>query len=380
MSKVLSGLSPFESPDSSHGNNFNNNFSSLVHLDSGLPDKLKINFSWEQSQDSRRGSFHHISSQGAMDVADEYQRRLSTSQRPSSEQLPPLSSIFRNSHTTILPVRTPYPRRSPNFTAVSPRTNQHVIISGVEERRHQDPSYENPHHSQTATPSYPCGRSERPEILHPSRTLSSGSVSGGSGSSHLFERRWSPRASEPSSSDYFPRNLQSISSPHKPYPDTRCQLPLVQPTTKLPFIDNRFNASPQLAQYQLGSPSTAQPEPGSTKDSLGPKIWTGTQFLPRFVKQQEVPGEGLCYFYDDGSHCKPVIDGEVVNAHWGVTKAGKPRKRLAIACITCRERKIKCDVGRLLLLKNISLVGLIPWLRQSRFFCNLKSITWRSDN
>jgi len=51
----------------------------------------------------------------------------------------------------------------------------------------------------------------------------------------------------------------------------------------------------------------------------------------------------MCYFYDDGSHCKTVIDGEAVNAHWGVTKAGKPRKRLAIACVTCREKKIKCD-------------------------------------
>lgn len=80
-----------------------------------------------------------------------------------------------------------------------------------------------------------------------------------------------------------------------------------------------------------------------TKDGLGPKIWTGAHFLPRFVRAAELPGEGLCYFYDDGSHCKTVIDGEAVNAHWGVTKAGKPRKRLAIACITCREKKIKCD-------------------------------------
>lgn len=88
-----------------------------------------------------------------------------------------------------------------------------------------------------------------------------------------------------------------------------------------------------------GSLSEAPP----TKDGLGPKIWTGTHFLPRFVRAAEVPGEGMCYFYDDGSHCKTVIDGEAVNAHWGVTKAGKPRKRLAIACVTCREKKIKCD-------------------------------------
>ncbi|KAI1003010.1 hypothetical protein K3495_g5194 [Podosphaera aphanis] len=94
-----------------------------------------------------------------------------------------------------------------------------------------------------------------------------------------------------------------------------------------------------------GYPQTSSAYSDSTvvKDGLGPKIWTGTHFLPRFVRQAEVPGEGPCYFYDDGSYCKKVIDGEPVNAHWGVTKAGKPRKRLAIACITCREKKIKCD-------------------------------------
>lgn len=89
--------------------------------------------------------------------------------------------------------------------------------------------------------------------------------------------------------------------------------------------------------------SPAMSEITLAKDGLGPKIWTGTHFLPRFVKAAEVPGEGMCYFYDDGSHCKTVIDGEAVTAHWGVTKAGKPRKRLAIACVTCREKKIKCD-------------------------------------
>ncbi|KAF5120395.1 putative transcriptional regulatory protein [Metarhizium anisopliae] len=88
---------------------------------------------------------------------------------------------------------------------------------------------------------------------------------------------------------------------------------------------------------------SAASEGAPTKGSLGPRIWTGTHFLPRFVRAADVPGEGMCYFYDDGSHCKTVIDGEVVNANWGVTKAGKPRKRLAIACITCREKKIKCD-------------------------------------
>lgn len=97
------------------------------------------------------------------------------------------------------------------------------------------------------------------------------------------------------------------------------------------------------ASSMIQATNGTAPEGTSSKDGLGPKIWTGTHFLPRFVKAAEVPGEGMCYFYDDGSHCKTIIDGEAVNAHWGVTKAGKPRKRLAIACITCREKKIKCD-------------------------------------
>ncbi|KAK4219250.1 hypothetical protein QBC37DRAFT_273346 [Rhypophila decipiens] len=103
--------------------------------------------------------------------------------------------------------------------------------------------------------------------------------------------------------------------------------------------------TPQTSMHHMpGTPaSTVTSEGVPVKDGLGPKIWTGTHFLPRFLRAQEVPGEGLCYFYDDGTHCKTVIDGEAVNAHWGVTKAGKPRKRLAIACVTCREKKIKCD-------------------------------------
>lgn len=107
------------------------------------------------------------------------------------------------------------------------------------------------------------------------------------------------------------------------------------------------SSAQKLASITVNPPptptSTVVSEGVPSKDGLGPKIWTGTHFLPRFVKAAEVPGEGMCYFYDDGSHCKTVIDGEAVNAHWGVTKAGKPRKRLAIACVTCREKKIKCD-------------------------------------
>lgn len=65
----------------------------------------------------------------------------------------------------------------------------------------------------------------------------------------------------------------------------------------------------------------------------------------RCIAQREMPGEGVCYIYEDGTYCRAMIDGEPVNPSWGITKAGKPRKRLAQACLTCREKKIKCEPG-----------------------------------
>lgn len=65
----------------------------------------------------------------------------------------------------------------------------------------------------------------------------------------------------------------------------------------------------------------------------------------RCIGQRDMPGEGLCYIYEDGTYCRAIIDGEAVNPSWGITKAGKPRKRLAQACLTCREKKIKCEPG-----------------------------------
>lgn len=54
-------------------------------------------------------------------------------------------------------------------------------------------------------------------------------------------------------------------------------------------------------------------------------------------------GEGQYHVYEDGSRLPTHIDGEKVNPAWGLTKAMKPRKRLAMACLDCREKKIRCE-------------------------------------
>lgn len=82
----------------------------------------------------------------------------------------------------------------------------------------------------------------------------------------------------------------------------------------------------------------------SPTESIGTSITSGSvqPVRPHVVDEKYIDGEGLCYIYADGSYCPKNIDGVPVNANWGITKAGKPRKRLAQACLTCREKKIKC--------------------------------------
>lgn len=66
--------------------------------------------------------------------------------------------------------------------------------------------------------------------------------------------------------------------------------------------------------------------------------------LAHLIGEQYLPSAGgVCYVYSDGSAVPKTVNGEPVNASWGVTKAGKPRRRLAQACVACRDRKIKCE-------------------------------------
>ncbi|KAI4750206.1 hypothetical protein E4T52_17196 [Aureobasidium sp. EXF-3400] len=66
---------------------------------------------------------------------------------------------------------------------------------------------------------------------------------------------------------------------------------------------------------------------------------------PRWVRQRRTPEEGMYYVCQDGSTFSTVIDGEPVNPLWGITKAGKARKRPAQACLNCRRKKIRCELG-----------------------------------
>lgn len=111
-----------------------------------------------------------------------------------------------------------------------------------------------------------------------------------------------------------------------------------------PLRQHEQERSPQIMIANHRRLSAAPSQPGAPDSYHTPTSSFGsTPRTPRVIDERYVAGEGLCYVYEDGSRVQKYIDGENVNPQWGVTKAGKPRKRLAQACTTCREKKIKCD-------------------------------------
>lgn len=269
-------------------------------------------------------------------LGDVYQNRQESVSKGSREQLPSLSSLFGGNSSTNQPYLdrpSPIfpspsdPRRSPMHVdrpensyfsqAPVPSRNYHSTRQDFSDRHVVPPIGRG--YQGGAGPESPRYDTSRPSLSEGVRSQT-----------HPSPNSWSPPSQRP---EYFARDNSNAFRHHEQHSALRHEAEsrqIYRPPVALPSFPPAAAATPSS-------------EMSSSKDGLGPKIWTGTQFLPRFVRQADVPGEGLCYFYDDGTHCKTVIDGEVVNAHWGVTKAGKPRKRLAIACITCREKKIKCD-------------------------------------
>ncbi|KAI2641868.1 hypothetical protein GGS26DRAFT_586260 [Hypomontagnella submonticulosa] len=278
---------------------------------------------------------------------EESQRRRETPNSAPRQQLPSLSSLFGPPHH-VRPVLSPLPDRpSPLHGAHSPLDRPHSRSSSyfpnISPPSSQPRSVYEPRLDVVERQTLPSVASQFPgplqspnnELEHPHHATRVEPTPAG---------RWPPMNHPDSRREY----VFESRPPTPPFRSVMERIPLPPLNQRLGFESNP--AFKRESQIRLEPPnhspplaSAVAPEGAPVKDGLGPKIWTGTHFLPRFVKQAEVPGEGQCYFYDDGTHCKTVIDGEPVNAHWGVTKAGKPRKRLAIACLTCREKKIKCD-------------------------------------
>lgn len=273
---------------------------------------------------------------------DMYSSKGENPAKSAREQLPPLSSLLFGSSASLPRQGSSYSEdHSPVFSATSPHDHR---LTPNGDRLYESSYFQRPLVTQQYSYSSRLDQVERLGIPPPPRGLPIGILESSRYSSQYIPRHPRPPVNngwgeQSSRVNHYPRDTSSAFRSPTEYRQAAStqSIDLERPS----YWENAYSA-PSTPTYPPTPGSTVSGEP-TTKDGLGPKIWTGTQFLPRFVRQAEVAGEGTCYFYDDGTHCKIIIDGEVVNAHWGVTKAGKPRKRLAIACITCREKKIKCD-------------------------------------
>jgi hypothetical protein len=137
----------------------------------------------------------------------------------------------------------------------------------------------------------------------------------------------SPYRIYPESRDYttvpYERSRQASST--TPYPHTGLPSPYT-------------STAPE--EFHRQSPANSLERPGS--DGFPP---AGPESSKKYLGVQEVPGEGQFHMYEGGYRIPTQVDGENVNPAWGLTKANKPRKRLAMACLDCREKKIKCEPG-----------------------------------
>ena len=107
--------------------------------------------------------------------------------------------------------------------------------------------------------------------------------------------------------------------------------------------ENRHHCG-ELADWPYyGSETPNHSTTGSPHISLSED--SGRPWTVNYVGSRDIINEGLCHIYDDGFFIPAYVNGEWVNPELGLTKNGKPRKRLGRACKSCNSKKIKCEPG-----------------------------------
>ena len=88
---------------------------------------------------------------------------------------------------------------------------------------------------------------------------------------------------------------------------------------------------------------------GSAQSNRSEEWSPGSDYTSRSTNSRSIAGQYLesnevygGYGGSQGSNCAYPWHDATEHSNWGTTKAGKPRKRLAQACTSCRHKKIRC--------------------------------------
>lgn len=137
-------------------------------------------------------------------------------------------------------------------------------------------------------------------------------------------------------------------SPYANYPDSARDFSTTHPDSSSRPATSSYMSNGVHSPYgPLSSDDRHYSLVGSTTDrpTNSPFPPSGPESSKQYLGIQELAGEGQFHVYEGGYRIPTHVDGESVNPAWGLTKANKPRKRLALACLDCREKKIKCEPG-----------------------------------
>ena len=140
---------------------------------------------------------------------------------------------------------------------------------------------------------------------------------------------------------------QALGTPsYAGYTDDRRDYNEIRPETQLGDTRRLYSSHPVPTRYNPATPDESQyrqPYVNHEHNAGAPHTPTGNDNRGSYIGVRDFPNEGSFYVYEGGQRIPTHVDGEQVNPAWGLTKANKPRKRLALACLDCREKKIKCE-------------------------------------
>lgn len=286
-------------------------------------------------------------------------------------------SQSRRPHETTSPVYTEQPRASPHAQLPPVRQLFTPPSSNIPPSQYQPQHDANPSQRRSTLPSAPQSIADQPvpvpqypyQSSFPQPQLPPQVQTAISPNVRREERRNSPSGRQPPPSPYNAHQGPSATSYPVSYPASYPAYSERPLQTPYPVTQQTHHAPPPNPPQSHQGPPLDAPQPQQVIPMTVPAQYyqedprdydmssapisgheqslqaaeNSVKPMARVVGEADVEGQGPSWVYEDGTTCKKVIDGEEVNAQWGITKAGKPRKRLAIACTTCREKKIKCD-------------------------------------